>query len=149
MPQASATMVRKKSMVMLAKMRGVTSLRMGSTPRARMASICSVTTIDPSSLAIEEALRPLTMTPVSIGPNSRIMVSADKLPGDRGGAKGRERSRRLQRQHAAGGESGEHHDRQRAEADDVGLNEKFRPVDGRAKEIHKSAIARTGSNPAR
>ena len=45
--EASATMVRKKSMVMQAKMRGVTSLRMGSTPRARMASICSVTTMEP------------------------------------------------------------------------------------------------------
>jgi len=38
----------------------VTSLRMGSTPSARMASICSVTTMEPSSLAMEEALRPAT-----------------------------------------------------------------------------------------
>ncbi len=67
-------MVRKKSMAMQAKMRGVTSLRMGSTPRARMASICSVTTMEPSSLAMEEALRPATMMPVSTGPSSRIMV---------------------------------------------------------------------------
>ena len=80
MPQASATMVRKKSMTIEEKMRGVTSLRMGSTPRARMASICSVTTIDPSSLAMELALRPETMTPVSTGPSSRIMVRLTNWP---------------------------------------------------------------------
>ena len=61
-------------MAMLAKMRGVTSLRIGSTPRARMASICSVTTMEPSSLAMEDALRPETMIPVSTAPSSRIMV---------------------------------------------------------------------------
>ena len=80
MPKASATMVRKKSMEMQAKMRGVTSLRMGSTPRARMASICSVTTMEPSSLAMELALRPETMTPVSTGPSSRIMVRLTNRP---------------------------------------------------------------------
>ena len=73
-------MVRKKSMQMEAKMRGVTSLRMGSTPRARMASICSVTTIEPSSLAMELALRPETITPVSTGPSSRIMVTLTNSP---------------------------------------------------------------------
>ena len=45
-----------------------------------MASICSVTTIDPNSLAIEEALRPETITPVSTGPSSRIMVRLTKRP---------------------------------------------------------------------
>ena len=38
--------------------RGVTSLRTGSVPSARMASICSVTFMEPSSLAMPEALRP-------------------------------------------------------------------------------------------
>ena len=67
-------------MEMQANRRGVTSLRMGSTPRARMASICSVTTIEPSSLAIEDAFRPATMMPVSTGPSSRIIVSETKRP---------------------------------------------------------------------
>ena len=80
MPKKLATMVRKKSMVTQAKMRGVTSLRMGSTPRARMASICSVTTMEPSSLAIEEALRPETMMPVRTGPSSRIIEVLTNLP---------------------------------------------------------------------
>ena len=84
------------------------------------------------------------MTPVSTGPSSRIMVRRDKLAGDGGGAEGRERGRRLQRQHAAGEESGEHHDGERAEADDVGLNEEVRPVDGRAEEIHEGAKGEQG-----
>jgi len=45
-----------------------------------MASICSVTTIDPSSLAIDEALRPDTMIPVSTGPSSRIMLRLTNRP---------------------------------------------------------------------
>ena len=55
-------------------------MRIGSTPRARMASICSVTTIEPSSLAIEEALRPETMMPVNTGPSSRIIDSLTNRP---------------------------------------------------------------------
>ena len=50
--------------------RGVTSFFVGSVPSARMASICSVTVIEPSSLAIPEALRPATISPVMTGPNS-------------------------------------------------------------------------------
>ena len=73
MPQKSATMVRKSSVVTVATMRGVTSLRIGSTPNARIASICSVTTMEPSSLAMDDALRPETMMPVSTAPSSRIM----------------------------------------------------------------------------
>ena len=42
----------------VAMRRGVTSLRVGSVPRARMASICSETFIEPSSEAMPEALRP-------------------------------------------------------------------------------------------
>ena len=123
MPKASETMVRKKSMEMQAKMRGVTSLRMGSTPRARMASICSVTTMEPSSLAMEEALRPETMTPVSTGPSSRIMVRRDETAGDGGGAEGGERRRRLKGQHAAGEEAGEQTMDDGADADDIRLEQ--------------------------
>ena len=79
MPNASAMMVRSRSMAILAKMRGVTSFRMGST-RARIASICSVTTIEPSSLAIEDALRPATIIPVRTAPSSRIMVRPTNCP---------------------------------------------------------------------
>ena len=57
----------------VATTRGVTSFFMGSVPRARMASICSVTIIEPSSLAMPEELRPATIRPVSTGPSSRTM----------------------------------------------------------------------------
>ncbi len=55
-------------------------MRIGSTPSARMASICSVTTMEPSSLAMEEAFRPETMIPVSTGPSSRIMDALTNRP---------------------------------------------------------------------
>ena len=144
MPKASATMVRKKSMEMQAKMRGVTSLRMGSTPRARMASICSVTTIEPSSLAMEQALRPETMTPVSTGPSSRIMVRQTNLPVMAMAPNCRQRGRRLQGQHAAGEEAGEKHNGHGTDTDDVGLNEEFRPVPGLAKHIEERAPGEQG-----
>ncbi len=67
-------------MTTVATMRGVTSLRMGSVPRARMASICSETFMEPSSLAMPEALRPETISPVSTGPSSLTMESATSRP---------------------------------------------------------------------
>ncbi len=45
-----------------------------------MASICSVTFMDPSSLAIPEELRPATISAVSAGPNSRTSVIATTWP---------------------------------------------------------------------
>ncbi len=45
-----------------------------------MASICSVTFIDPSSLAIPEELRPAIMMAVSTGPSSRASVIATRVP---------------------------------------------------------------------
>jgi hypothetical protein len=73
-------MVRKNSITTLAMTRGVTSLRVGSVPRARMASICSVTFIEPSSEAMPEALRPDTIRPVNTGPSSFTMDSATRVP---------------------------------------------------------------------
>ena len=75
MPTVSAMMVRKKSMKTVAIRRGATSLRMGSVPSARMASICSVTFIEPISEAMPAALRPETISPVSTGPSSFTMES--------------------------------------------------------------------------
>jgi hypothetical protein len=73
-------MVRKNSITTVAITRGVTSFFDGSVPRARMASICSVTTIEPNSLAMPEALRPETIRPVSTGPSSRTMESETTCP---------------------------------------------------------------------
>ena len=47
---------------------------------ARMASICSVTFMEPSSLAMPLELRPATINPVSTGPSSRTMESETSLP---------------------------------------------------------------------
>ena len=67
-------------MNMVAVSRGVTSLRVGSVPRARMASICSVTCMEPSSLAMPLALRPATIRLVSTGPSSRTMEMETSCP---------------------------------------------------------------------
>ena len=56
----SAMIVSNGSTKAVAISRGVTSFCMGSVPSARMASICSVTFIDPSSLAMPLAFRPAT-----------------------------------------------------------------------------------------
>ena len=79
-PTRSEMMTRKNSMAVAAMTRGVTSFLEGSVPRARMASICSVTTMEPSSLAMPEALRPETIRPVSTGPSSRTMESETSCP---------------------------------------------------------------------
>ena len=73
-------MVRKNSITTVAITRGVTSFFVGSVPRARMASICSVTFMDPNSLAMPEALRPATMSPVNTGPRSRTMEKETSSP---------------------------------------------------------------------
>ena len=73
-------MLRKNNMNTVAVTRGVTSFFIGSVPSARMASICSVTTIDPNSLAIPEEFRPATIKPVSTGPSSRTMEVETSWP---------------------------------------------------------------------
>src|SRR6266404_3292812 len=72
-PTRSEMMLRKNSITTVATTRGVTSFFNGSTPMARMASICSVTFMEPSSLAMPLELRPATIKPVSTGPSSRTI----------------------------------------------------------------------------
>ena len=55
-------------------------MRTGSVPSARMASICSVTFMEPISEAMPAALRPETIRPVSTGPSSLTMESATRVP---------------------------------------------------------------------
>ena len=115
--------------------RGVTSFFMGSVPSARMASICSVTTIEPSSLAMPEELRPATIRPVSTGPSSRTMEVETSCPISVMEPKRCRVLARLQRQHAAGEEAGEHDDGQRAHADQVGLLHHVREIKRLAEKI--------------
>ena len=79
-PTVSEMIVRKNNMNTVAKSRGVTSFLSGSVPSARMASICSVTIMEPSSLAIPDALRPETIRLVRTGPNSLIMERLTNSP---------------------------------------------------------------------
>ena len=80
MPTKSATTVRTGAIKMPASIRGTTSLRTGSVPRARSAKIWSVTTIDPSSAAIPDPTRPVSISPVSTGPSSLIIDAPTSRP---------------------------------------------------------------------
>ena len=71
-------MVRKNIMNTVAARRGLTSFFMGSVPRARMASICCETTIDPSSAEIAEPTRPVTINAHKTGPSSRTSETATR-----------------------------------------------------------------------
>ncbi len=89
-----------------------------------MASICSVTFMEPSSLAMPEALRPETIRPVSTGPSSRTMESDTSCPVRESEPNCCRGWRSLQGQHGAGEEAGQHHDGQRAHADQVRLQQR-------------------------
>jgi hypothetical protein len=67
-------------MMMPARSRGATSLRIGSDPSTRRASICCVTTIEPSSAAMPEPTRPVTISAVSTGPSSRTIDTQTRRP---------------------------------------------------------------------
>ncbi len=79
-PMKSIIAVNSGSMSSAASKRGATNLRLGSVPIARMASTCSVTSIDPSSDAIPVAHRPVTSKPVNAGPSSRTRAIATTSP---------------------------------------------------------------------
>src|SRR5450432_3814455 len=63
-----------------ASTRGVTSTFTGLTPIDWSASICSVTTIEPSDAVIAAPARPAKTIPVSIGPSSRTSPNATEPP---------------------------------------------------------------------
>ena len=140
-------MVRKNSMKAVAPTRGVTSFLVGSVPRARMASICSVTIMEPSSLAMPEALRPATISPVISGPSSRDHADGDQLADQRDPAKSLQGAGRVQRQQRADGESGQNHDGQRADADQVRLLQHVAHVERAAEEVCERLRRRAGCIP--
>src|SRR5438445_13268391 len=79
-PPNSEMIVKKKSINTVEITLGVTNFFVGSVPRARIASICSVTTIDPISLAIPEEFLPATINPVKTGPSSVTMPTDTNCP---------------------------------------------------------------------
>ncbi len=109
-----------------------------------MASICSVTFMDPSSLAIPLELRPATIKPVSTGPSSRTMESETSLSGQRQRTELLQRAGGLQRQNRAGEEAGQHDDGQRAYPDLVGLHEGVGKIAGAGKDVGQGAAGEQG-----
>ncbi len=80
MPKMSHATVRSGSVTSSAIRRGATSLRIGSVPKARIASICCETTIEPSSAEIAEPTRAVTISAARTGPSSRTSESATRYP---------------------------------------------------------------------
>src|SRR5436189_1491866 len=78
MPMQSANTVNNGKLINKANIRGATSLRTGSVPRARIASICCETTIEPSSAEIAEPTRPVTISAQSTGPSSLTSETATR-----------------------------------------------------------------------
>ena len=101
--------------------RGVISFFAGSVPRARMASICSVTTIEPSSLAIPDEFLPATIRPVNTGPNSRTMPTETNWPSRESEPNRCSVVIVVQSQNRPGEESSQDDDGQRSHANKVGL----------------------------
>ena len=64
----------------VASTRGITRYCTGLTAITAIASICSVTRIVPSSVVIDEPVRPATISPVSTGPSSRTTLAATVPP---------------------------------------------------------------------
>jgi hypothetical protein len=80
MPTVLAMTVSTGAMKKPASTRGTTSLRTGSVPSARRALIWSVTTIEPSSAAMPDPMRPASIRPVSTGPSSLTIEALTRRP---------------------------------------------------------------------
>src|SRR6266581_543833 len=129
-PTKSEMIVRKKSINTVEITLGVTNFFVGSVPKARMASICSVTNIEPISLAIREEFR--------------HHANRDQLPDETERPESLERMRAVQRQHGAGERAREHHDRKRTHADQIGLLDHVGKVAWMAKEIGERSAGEQG-----
>ncbi len=119
----------------VAIMRGVTSFCIGSVPSARMASICSVTFIEPSSLAMPDELRPATMT---AGQHRSQFAHQDDRDHSARAARLAvllQRAAHLQGHHGAGEEAGQQNDRHAAHADDVHLQQNVVDIVGFTEDI--------------
>ena len=112
-----------------------------------MASICSVTFMEPSSLAMPEELRPATISAVSTGPSSRTRVIDTSVPVLSDLAVLRQRAGHLQRHHGAAEEAGQSHDRQAADADGVHLQDDVVAVVRRAEDVAEGAARRARRSP--
>src|SRR6185503_6359956 len=128
MPTLLAITVSTGAMKNPARTRGTTSLRMGSVPSARSALIWSVTTIEPSSAAMPEPTRPVSISPVSTGPSSLIIDALTRRPR----AELIQRQPALEREHRAGEEARQQDDGERGPTDGVELLDEVVAIEGPA-----------------
>src|SRR6187551_2481545 len=133
MPTVFAMTVSTGAIKKPASTRGTTSLRIGSVPSARSALIWSVTTIDPSSAAMPDPMRPDSISAVSTGPSSLIIDALTSRP-----TTGRAPNwSSVSPLCSASEKAGEQHHRQRSDADRVELLDDVMAVDRRADDAAK------------
>ena len=100
-----------------------------------MASICSVTFMEPSSLAMPDELRPGHHHGRQHGPQFANQNDGDELPGAAGLSVLLQAAAHLQRHHGAGEEAGQQDDRNAADADRVHLQQDVVDVVGLAEDV--------------
>ena len=128
-PTMSAKIVSSGSIAISASSRGTTSMRTGESPSDCKASICSVTTIEPSSAEMAAPERPATTIAESIGPSSRDHREGDRAADEVADPVLHGLDRRLEREDHAGEERGQEHDRPRLHAQQIGLIERLADAD--------------------
>ena len=94
--------------------RGVISFFAGSVPRARMASICSVTTIEPKFARHAGGVSPGHHQPGQYRPQLPNHAHRNQLAEQRKRAESLQRGGAIQSQNRPGEETGQHHDGQRS-----------------------------------
>src|SRR6202171_2960579 len=140
-PMKSMIAVSKGSMVSAANTRGTTNFRLGSVPIARIASTCSVTSIEPSSDAIPVAQRPVTSSPVNAGPNSRTSAMATTSPVRELCPNRVDWRAGLQHHHRADKKSRQQDDRHRSRPDKIHLDQRILHIIGADKDVCDRASA--------
>ena len=141
MPITSVIKVNSGSVIISAIIRGATSLRIGSVPSARIASICSDTTIEPSSAEIAETTRPVTINARQHRTQFAHQRNRNQISKLIDRAVRRQCLISLQRQHAAGEKPGKNNDRQRADADVIHLRDRSRGYSAACRRFQRAARA--------
>ena len=127
-PTKSAMMVSSGKTTAVAIRRGVTNFWIGSVPRARIASICSVTFIEPSSLAIPDAFRPATSSELKHWPQFANQRDSNNLTNLARSSVRRQSLRHLHRHHGSAEEARKYDNRETADADNIHLQDNVAAV---------------------
>ena len=134
MPSRLASTVSSGSARVAAITRGSTSFCTGFAPSERIASTCSVTCIAPSSAVMPAPTRPADHQRGEHRPQLAREREADHASHVGLGAEARQRESGLERQHHAGEERRDQHDRGRARADRLELAQRLERREAAAAE---------------